>query len=168
MHIFVVWCLDFYVKFHRRPLEFHTKFWTHTLQNIHFARCYKFDTLWYLAVRASDVLVSHMYCYINYEIFLKNFNFYFQVSDTCGWYHYASYRVEVKDDIFLTWFYPKLFICNGHRCCFTYLNEISPYFECYVFHRSNFLSFFSVLDAIGDRILYTNPCCTVMLHFCFI
>ena len=38
MHI--LWCMGskFCVKFQRCPLKFHTKFWTHTLQNMHFMR----------------------------------------------------------------------------------------------------------------------------------
>ena len=38
MHI--LWCMgsQFCVKFQRCPLKFHTKFWTHTLQNMHFMR----------------------------------------------------------------------------------------------------------------------------------
>ena len=38
MHI--LWCMGskFCVKFQSCPLKFHTKFWTHTLQNMHFTR----------------------------------------------------------------------------------------------------------------------------------
>ena len=40
MHI--LWCMGskFCVKFRRAPLKFHTKFWTHTLQNMHFTVFY--------------------------------------------------------------------------------------------------------------------------------
>ena len=37
-------------KFQMCPLKFHTKLWTHTLQNMHFMRCLKFDELCYLQV----------------------------------------------------------------------------------------------------------------------
>ena len=48
MHI--LWCMGskFCVKFQRCPLKFHTQFWTHTPQNMHFMRCWKFGDLWYL------------------------------------------------------------------------------------------------------------------------
>ena len=32
------------------PLKFHTKFRTHTLQNMHFTRCKNFNDLWYLRI----------------------------------------------------------------------------------------------------------------------
>ena len=35
-------------KFQRCPLKFHTKFGTHTQQNMHFTRCWKFDQSWYI------------------------------------------------------------------------------------------------------------------------
>ena len=36
MHILRCMCSKFCVKFQRAPLKFHTKFWTHTPQNMHF------------------------------------------------------------------------------------------------------------------------------------
>ena len=48
MHILRCMGSKFCVKFQRCPLKFHTKFWTHTPQNMHFTRWYKFDDLWYL------------------------------------------------------------------------------------------------------------------------
>ena len=53
MHILRCMGSTFCVKFQRCPLKFHTKLWTHTLQNMHFARCLNFDEyhileLWYL------------------------------------------------------------------------------------------------------------------------
>ena len=48
MHILRCMGSKFRVKFQRCPLKFHTKFWTHAPQNMHFTRWYKFDDLWYL------------------------------------------------------------------------------------------------------------------------
>ena len=48
-----VWVQNFVRKFQRCPLKFHTKFWTHTLQNVNFTRRLKFDDLWYLRVMTS-------------------------------------------------------------------------------------------------------------------
>ena len=39
MHILQCMGSKFCVKFQRRLLKFNTKFWTHTLQNMHFTRC---------------------------------------------------------------------------------------------------------------------------------
>ena len=39
MHILRYMGSKFCVKFQRCPLKFHTKFWTHTPQNMHFTRC---------------------------------------------------------------------------------------------------------------------------------
>ena len=39
MHILRCMGSNFCVKFQRCPLKFHTKFWTHTPQNMHFTRC---------------------------------------------------------------------------------------------------------------------------------
>ena len=46
------------VKFQRYPLKYHAKFRTHTPQNLHFTRCWKFGNLWYLKVMISEVLVK--------------------------------------------------------------------------------------------------------------
>ena len=54
MHILRCMGSKFCVKFQRCPLKFHTKFWTHTQQNMHFMRCWKFDDLWYL--KSYDIL----------------------------------------------------------------------------------------------------------------
>ena len=54
MHILRCMGSKFSVKFQRCPLKFHTKFWTHTPQNMHFMRCKKFDHLWYL--KSYDIL----------------------------------------------------------------------------------------------------------------
>ena len=40
MHILRCMGSKFCVKFQRGPLKFHTKFWTHTLQNVHFTVLY--------------------------------------------------------------------------------------------------------------------------------
>ena len=47
MHILRFMGSKFCVKFQRCPLKFHTKFWTHTPQNMHFTRCEKFDDICY-------------------------------------------------------------------------------------------------------------------------
>ena len=39
IHILRCMGSKFCVKFQRFPLKFHTKFWTHTTQNVHFTRC---------------------------------------------------------------------------------------------------------------------------------
>ena len=39
IHILRCMGSKFCVKFQRFPLKFHTKFWTHTTQNMHFTRC---------------------------------------------------------------------------------------------------------------------------------
>ena len=39
MHILRCMGSKFCVKFQRCPLKFHTKFWTHTTQDMHFTRC---------------------------------------------------------------------------------------------------------------------------------
>ena len=39
MHILRRMASQFCVEFQRCPLKFHTKFWTHTPQNVHFTRC---------------------------------------------------------------------------------------------------------------------------------
>ena len=54
MHILRCMSTKFCVKFQRCPLKFHTKFWTHTPQNMYFMRCWKFDDLWYL--KSYDIL----------------------------------------------------------------------------------------------------------------
>ena len=54
MHILRCMGSKFCMKFQRCPLKFHTKFWTHTPQNMHFMRCWKFDDLWYL--KSYDIL----------------------------------------------------------------------------------------------------------------
>ena len=53
MHILRCMGSKFCVKFQRAPLKFHTRFWTHSPQNMHFTRCSKFDELWYLTVMTS-------------------------------------------------------------------------------------------------------------------
>ena len=53
MHILRCLGSKFCVKFQRCPLKFHTKFWTHTPQNMHFMRWWKFGDLWYLRVMTS-------------------------------------------------------------------------------------------------------------------
>ena len=42
------------VKFQRCPLKFHTKFWTHTPQNMHFTDCY--FSLWFTISWNCDVI----------------------------------------------------------------------------------------------------------------
>ena len=53
MHILRCMGSKFCAKFQRCPLKFHTKFWTHTPQNMHFTSYQKFDDLWYLRVMTS-------------------------------------------------------------------------------------------------------------------
>ena len=57
MHILRCMGSKYCVKFKRCSLKFHTKFWTHILQNIHFTQCLNFDELRYLRVTISLVLV---------------------------------------------------------------------------------------------------------------
>ena len=53
MHILQWMGSKFCVKFQRCPLKFHTKFWIHTRQNMHFTQCLNFDELRYLRVMES-------------------------------------------------------------------------------------------------------------------
>ena len=57
MHILRCMGSKFCMKFQRCPLKFHTKFGTHTPQNMQFTRCQKFDELWYPSDMISYVLV---------------------------------------------------------------------------------------------------------------
>ena len=54
MHI--LWCMDskFCVRFQGAPLKFHTKFWTHTPQNIHFTDFYV--CVWFMISLNCDVI----------------------------------------------------------------------------------------------------------------
>ena len=47
----------FCVKFQRKPLTFHTKFWTHTPQNIQFTNLFLLCDLRYLGIVTSQALV---------------------------------------------------------------------------------------------------------------
>ena len=82
MEILQCMCSKFFVKFHRCPLKFHTKFWTHTLQNMIFTMCYNLTnydilrvmTSWVLARRPlvvpSDLGVSS--CYLDYPVIIPS------------------------------------------------------------------------------------------------